>query len=439
MADRPQWQQQEYTPQRYSSAQVKPDPKAFRPPARTNGSTESMYHRSLAPSPTASYQPQPRSASEALFDTSSKFRQLPCRTFISVGTCPYRERCVYLHDPRCIYKEASTKTRRKNKEDVVLDSLFWPVMPYAMVAVKLDLGRQPHVIQSYSVPMPQKDQYHRHDAAVYSLWMHFVDFSLANMESTAICAGGADHAACYSAPEVPHNSYTQEARLSVFRHLSRGAGANGTYANTSPGTSTGANGGAFGTAGTNTGNGNGFIGVNTGGTGGAGTERTFRRDTDSPETSGENSSQSSSPDTTFHSRPHLNSGHSTLSTGTSSTMGTRSDQDFANFGPEKSFGHFIPKAFGNSGNFGEAKDFGKYDEPQFGHAFGTGRSAFTATSHTPPIYTAHPTRNALPPTHATSQNLQDASSMHSPSYLHPNPSNNFQTIHQEPYQETRYY
>ena len=35
----------------------------------------------------------PRSASEAQFDTTSKFRQLPCRTFISVGTCPYRERC----------------------------------------------------------------------------------------------------------------------------------------------------------------------------------------------------------------------------------------------------------------------------------------------------------------------------------------------------------
>ena len=35
----------------------------------------------------------PRSASEALFDSGSKYRQLPCRTFVSVGTCPYRERC----------------------------------------------------------------------------------------------------------------------------------------------------------------------------------------------------------------------------------------------------------------------------------------------------------------------------------------------------------
>jgi hypothetical protein len=36
----------------------------------------------------------PRSASEAVFDAGNKYRQLPCRTFISVGTCPYRERCT---------------------------------------------------------------------------------------------------------------------------------------------------------------------------------------------------------------------------------------------------------------------------------------------------------------------------------------------------------
>ena len=31
---------------------------------------------------------------------TSRHRQLPCRTYISTGFCPYKDRCVYLHDPR---------------------------------------------------------------------------------------------------------------------------------------------------------------------------------------------------------------------------------------------------------------------------------------------------------------------------------------------------
>lgn len=106
----------------------------------------------------------PRSAAEATRNPDdSKFRQLPCRTFISVGTCPYRERCVYLHDPRCMVRDAKTKTRQKNKEDIVADSLFWPVMPVADVQNRFDNRGQPHVIQQYNVPVPKNDQYCRHD------------------------------------------------------------------------------------------------------------------------------------------------------------------------------------------------------------------------------------------------------------------------------------
>ena len=32
-------------------------------------------------------------------NSGGKFRQLPCRTFIATGHCPYKDRCVYLHCP----------------------------------------------------------------------------------------------------------------------------------------------------------------------------------------------------------------------------------------------------------------------------------------------------------------------------------------------------
>ncbi len=28
------------------------------------------------------------------------YRQLPCKTFIATGSCPYYQRCVFIHDPR---------------------------------------------------------------------------------------------------------------------------------------------------------------------------------------------------------------------------------------------------------------------------------------------------------------------------------------------------
>ena len=43
-----------------------------------------------------------------------KYRQLPCRTFISTGSCPYRERCVFIHDPR-LTTSKKVKTKSKSK------------------------------------------------------------------------------------------------------------------------------------------------------------------------------------------------------------------------------------------------------------------------------------------------------------------------------------
>lgn len=87
-----------------------------------------------------------------------KCRQLPCRTFISTGSCPYGDRCVFLHDPSIVSKPVYIKTKvscflslyicfifthnlilkRKSKEDTVTDAFFWPTMSLNSVMGKLD-------------------------------------------------------------------------------------------------------------------------------------------------------------------------------------------------------------------------------------------------------------------------------------------------------------
>ena len=103
---------------------------------------------------------------------------------------------------------------------MVLDSLFWPVMPQTLVNEKLDGNGQPHVIQTYSVPAPQMDQYQAHDRAVYSMWMHFVDFCVANQVPKPVGPGAVS--ACFSAPNSLLNRYTNRRRLQIFLKLSSG-------------------------------------------------------------------------------------------------------------------------------------------------------------------------------------------------------------------------
>lgn len=43
--------------------------------------------------------------------TVNKCRQLPCRTFVSTGSCPYGDRCVFLHDPCILSKSIFIKIR----------------------------------------------------------------------------------------------------------------------------------------------------------------------------------------------------------------------------------------------------------------------------------------------------------------------------------------
>lgn len=164
-------------------------------------------------------------AQEALMKQSlSRYRQLPCRTFISVGTCPYHERCVYLHDPRIICHEAKTKTRRKNREDNELDSLYWPHMPLSMMQPLS--ARQPYVNQQYNVPMPDARRlpphFLRHDLAVFSLWQHFVDYCASLLEPLPPESTNQDDAPCFHPVDIPFNIYTSAMRLPIFRILAAG-------------------------------------------------------------------------------------------------------------------------------------------------------------------------------------------------------------------------
>jgi hypothetical protein len=58
--------------------------------------------------------PEVRSPGFSVAQASSqafKCRQLPCRTFVSTGSCPYGDRCVFLHDPAIVSKPVYIKTK----------------------------------------------------------------------------------------------------------------------------------------------------------------------------------------------------------------------------------------------------------------------------------------------------------------------------------------
>lgn len=80
----------------------------------------------------------------------SNLKQLPCKTYISTGCCPYRDRCVFLHDSRIgLNNTIKLNCKKKQKEDGTTDSLFWP--PSSMT----DTGLQ-RKSAGYTVPRPQE-------------------------------------------------------------------------------------------------------------------------------------------------------------------------------------------------------------------------------------------------------------------------------------------
>jgi Zinc finger C-x8-C-x5-C-x3-H type (and similar) len=143
------------------------------------------------------------------------------RTFISTGSCPYNDRCVFLHDPRTVSSRIIYRTKqRKSKEDLCQDSFFWPTMPRHEVVGRLDFRNLPLISQHYVVPHPTTTtgtpREMRNNYAVYSMWSHFLDFLAADPNSVIRIPRRVDPPNAYD--EV--NQHTGKRRLPVFVSLS---------------------------------------------------------------------------------------------------------------------------------------------------------------------------------------------------------------------------
>ena len=89
----------------------------------------------------------PRSKAEADIlngtNNTTRHRQLPCRTFISTGFCPYKEHCVYLHDPRLV---SSREVRLFHYFNLLYRLLIYPCCacsPYLFALDCTDLHEDP--------------------------------------------------------------------------------------------------------------------------------------------------------------------------------------------------------------------------------------------------------------------------------------------------------
>ena len=107
---------------------------------------------------------------------TNNFRKLPCKTFISTGTCPYGNKCKFIHDPRfttsswwSANNELEPKLSNTSNQYDYHDLFFWKSNtefdgPYR-----------------YDIPFPEnstKDKYN--DYGTYSMYQMLKDFLLMN-------------------------------------------------------------------------------------------------------------------------------------------------------------------------------------------------------------------------------------------------------------------
>jgi hypothetical protein len=134
---------------------------------------------------------------------SVKISRLPCRVHVSTGDCPFRGRCSFLHDSR-ISSHSSEKrhsTRRRNVDETITDSFYWPPMP----SIQSMRGNNCPYIVFITHPV-NREEFPREVEYVFSMWNHFVDYLTCKT----------------SDPRSPQNEYMHRPRLSVFINLAQG-------------------------------------------------------------------------------------------------------------------------------------------------------------------------------------------------------------------------
>ena len=170
-------------------------------------------------------------------------RQLPCRTFLSCGTCSFNNRCLFLHPTQLAsgddwlekdlriakYGSFAKKLTKANGEQT--DALYFPTMSMDIVSRQLDERGQPLISQDYVLPVPSpqgnkkkgKGKVVDRDVTVapvpqslsneaafltsFSVWHHLLDL-LQGDQSDDSCD--------------EFNAHTGKKRLRVFRILSEG-------------------------------------------------------------------------------------------------------------------------------------------------------------------------------------------------------------------------
>jgi len=85
---------------------------------------------------------------------------LPCHTFVMCGTCPYLERCKYIHDPRIKYNKTHIFIKKRNNPTNYSDIWFWPY----------DTSNDISGIKYYNIPKTSKEY-----DDIYTIWNNFID------------------------------------------------------------------------------------------------------------------------------------------------------------------------------------------------------------------------------------------------------------------------